>query len=434
MRHVVLGALSLALAVAALAPTPLLSAELVEVSHRFTRPSAAGLDASGLSRAKAAILKEIERGGLPGGAMAVGRGEDLVVEQGFGRVGWSKNAEKVDPDGTLYDLASLTKVVATTMAAMLLFEDGLLDLDRPVIAYIPEFPHRLVTIRHLLTHTSGLPAGIPLRNGTPEEGWRRILETTLVRGPGAAVVYSDVGFAVLWVAAERAAGEPLAELLARRAYLPLEMHATRFLPGEDCARCAPTARRANGEPIRGVVHDPTARALGGISGHAGLFSTAHDMARFAAMIAAGGELDGVRVLQAETIRRFTTAQPGTGTRTLGWDTPETDRTVGSAGKHLSRRAFGHTGFTGTSLWVDPESGLWAVILTNRVYEPRASNHIQAMRRTVHERLALSVRSRPVRTARTERILLPPRRLTPYIVSEPAHSSWPHDDPPFLEGP
>jgi CubicO group peptidase (beta-lactamase class C family) len=406
MRHAALGALSLAVAVAAMAPTPLLSAE-VEVSHRFTRPSAAGLDASGLARAKDAIRKEIDRGGIAGGAMAAGRGEDLVVEQGFGRVGWTSGAEKVDPDRTLYDLASLTKVVATTTAAMLLYEDGLLDLDRPVVAYIPEFPHRLVTIRHLLTHTSGLPAGIPLRNVTPEEGWRRILETPLVREPGAAVEYSDVGFAVLWVAAERAAGEPLAELLERRVYLPLEMRSTRFLPGEDCARCAPTARRANGEPLRGLVHDPIARALGGISGHAGLFSTAHDLARFAAMLAAGGELDGARVLRAETIRRFTTAQPGAGTRALGWDTPEPDRTAGSAGKHLSRRAFGHTGFTGTSLWVDPESGLWAVILTNRVFEPRASNHIQAMRRTVHERLALSVKSRPVR-----RIALVPQPSAP----------------------
>jgi len=140
--------------------------------------------------------------------------------------------------------------------------------------------------------------------------------------------------------------------------------------------------------VRGLVHDPIARTLGGVAGNAGLFSTAPDLARFAAMLASGGELDGVRVLREETIRAFTRRQPGADTRALGWDTPERDGS-GAAGRRISPRAFGHTGFTGTSLWVDPDRGTWTVLLTNRTFEPRAANRIQSLRRAVHDEVALS---------------------------------------------
>jgi CubicO group peptidase (beta-lactamase class C family) len=197
--------------------------------------------------------------------------------------------------------------------------------------------------------------------------------------------YSDVGFVVLWAAAERAAGEPLDELLRREMWEPLGMRSTGFNPGEGCARCVPTFKRADGTPVRGKVHDPIARKLGGVAGNAGLFSTAGDLARFAAMLASGGELEGVRVLEEETIRRFTRRQPNAENRALGWETP--NERGGSAGRELSRRAFGHTGFTGTSLWVDPERATWTVLLANRTFDPHAPNRIQALRRAVNDRVA-----------------------------------------------
>jgi CubicO group peptidase (beta-lactamase class C family) len=215
----------------------------------------------------------------------------------------------------------------------------------------------------------------------------------LHRTPGAEVEYSDVGFIILWAALERAAGEPLPDLLARRIYEPLGMRSTLFQPGAECRVCAPTVRLRNGMPVRGLVHDPLARALGGVAGHAGLFSTSHDLARFAAMLAAGGALDGVRIFEATTIRDFTRAQPEAESRALGWDTPSRDPEVmaESTVQSLSAHAFGHYGFTGTSLWVDPETGLWVVVLTNRVYEPRAPNRIRELRRAIHDHLALAVR-------------------------------------------
>jgi serine-type D-Ala-D-Ala carboxypeptidase len=198
---------------------------------------------------------------------------------------------------------------------------------------------------------------------------------------------------VLWAAAEAAAREPLFRLLDRRVFTPLEMYSTTFLPVPTggCARCAPTARRPDGSQIRGRVHDPTAFRLGGVTGNAGLFSTAHDMARFAAMMARGGELDGVRVLQEETVRQFTSRQPGSGTRALGWDTPARDGT-GAGGMQISSRSFGHTGFTGTSMWIDPDRGTWAVLLSNRTFEPRGANRMQAVRRSVNDWVALSAHS------------------------------------------
>jgi CubicO group peptidase (beta-lactamase class C family) len=293
---------------------------------------------------------------------------------------------RVDPDNTLYDLASLTKVIATTTAVMLLVEDGRMELDAPVDRYLPEFTggsKSRVTVRHLLTHTSGLPAGISLGNVPPEAALRRIIATPLKWKPGERMVYSDLGPIILFAAAERVAGEPLEELLQRRVFGPLGMRNTMFRPSLPCETCAPTTSE-----FRGVVHDPIARRLGGVAGNAGLFSTATDVARFAAMLANGGELEGVRVLREETIHEFTARQPRAGTRALGWDTPDPDGN-GGAGSRISQKAFGHTGFTGTSLWIDPERGTWAVLLANRTYV-RAPNRMQALRRTVNDRLAEAV--------------------------------------------
>ncbi|MDR0786435.1 MAG: beta-lactamase family protein [Gemmatimonadota bacterium] len=359
--------------------------------HTVSEVAELGFSAADLEKAVKAIDAEVHRGAMPGAALAVGRRDHPVLEKGIGTVDLSLNSATVDPDYTIYDLASLTKVVATTTAVMLLWEDGRIDLDAPVRRYVPEFSggnHDLVTIRHLLTHTSGLPAGGDWERLSHEEIWSRVHSARLQWQPGTRMEYSDIGFMLLWEAAENAYGAPIPELLENRVFGPLEMKYTNFLPGPTCVRCAPTDERPG---YRGVVHDPIARGLGGVAGHAGLFSTAHDLSRFAAMLANGGELDGVRVLNPATIKLFTQRQPGAGVRALGWETPD-ERGVGSGGLSISPGSFGHTGFTGTSLWVDPERGTWAVLLTNRTLHPQGANRIQELRREVNTLVAHSVDS------------------------------------------
>jgi len=353
--------------------------------HELATAAQAGMSATALIRAEEAVYSEMRRGAFPGAALAVGRRGDVVLEQGIGSTGRGYDAQPVDPDRTVYDLASLTKVVGTTTAVMLLVEDGKMRLDDRVSSYLPEWAggdKDWVTIRHLLTHTSGLPAGMDVPSGLSyEEGVLRAIRAPLQGRPGLRVEYSDVGFVVLFAAAERAAGEPIYRLLDRRVFEPLRMRSTGYWFGEGCRRCAGTSR-SHGDAFRGAVHDPISRRLGGITGNAGLFSTAHDMARFAAMMANGGTLDGTQVLRASTIRQFTQRQPGTGTRALGWDTPT--RSGGASGSRVSDRSFGHTGYTGTSLWIDPERGTWVVLLANRTYDTESNNRMQSLRREVHD--------------------------------------------------
>jgi CubicO group peptidase (beta-lactamase class C family) len=358
--------------------------------HQLAAPSAVGMSATGLIRAEDVIYSDLQRGAFPGAALAVGRRGDIVLEEGFGNTGRGWDSAPVDPDETVYDLASLTKVVGTTTAVMLLVEDGKMRLDDRVSSYLPEFAgggKEHVTIRHLLTHTAGLPAGTSVPSGLSRvEALAHVLRTPLVSYPGGRMEYSDISAVVLFAAAERAAGEPVYHLLDRRVFGPLGMNSTSYVFGEEgCTRCAGTSRTM-GPAFRGKVHDPIARRLGGIAGNAGLFSTAHDMARFAAMLASGGQLDGTRIFRESTVRQFTLRQPGAGTRALGWDTPPPGG-GGAAGTRISTIAYGHTGYTGTSLWIDPERGTWVVLLTNRTYDGEDGNRMQALRRAVHDRVA-----------------------------------------------
>ena len=374
-------------AVRAVAPAPAAVAAAVTRPVRETAAARlARLEREKLEQAERLVRAEIRRGAFPGAALAAGRGAHLELLTGIGNAEWGKH--EVDAERTVYDIASLTKVVATTTAVMLLVEDGKMEVDAPVSRYLPEFGGGRkdeVTIRQLLTHTSGLPSWEGAA-GTPSQALRAFVRTPLEAAPGERMVYSDVGFVVLYAAAERAAGEPLPELLQRRVYGRLGMVSTRYNPGgEACGRCSPSYKRADGTPVRGRVHDPIARKLGGVAGNAGLFSTAADLARFAAMLASGGELEGVRVFREETIRQFTARQPNAGNRALGWETPKPRG--GSSGSEVSRKAFGHTGFTGTSMWIDPEKGTWTVLLANRTFDPHASNRIQALRRAVNDRVA-----------------------------------------------
>jgi CubicO group peptidase (beta-lactamase class C family) len=290
---------------------------------------------------------------------------------------------------TVYDLASLTKVVGLTTAVMLAVDDGKLELDAPVQRYVPAFEgegKERVTIRHLLAHGSGLPAWRPLfrEAETRQEAFALADTTPLSSPPGTTDVYSDIGMIVLTQAVELVYHERLDSLLARRIFQPLGMTSVSFLPTAEPARIAPTELDPlRGRMLRGEVHDENAARLAGVSGHAGLFGSAPDLLTFAEWMMTGGQADrwtGGRADQVNyltarptvrpsTVREFTRRQnliPGSH-RALGWDTPSP---ASSAGVFLSATSFGHTGFTGTSLWIDPERQLAIVLLSNRVNPTR----------------------------------------------------------------
>jgi serine-type D-Ala-D-Ala carboxypeptidase len=342
------------------------------------------ISADAVVRARGYVHSELERGAFPGGAIAMGVGQRIERVEGFGRIGWREAAAPVEAGTTKYDLASVTKAVATTVAVLILVDDGAIDLDDPVQPHLPAFEgvfKERITWRHLLAHTSGLPGGAVIRGDTPSERAQRLLRTRTM-GPGQMMTYTDLGFLVLWEAAQRVAGEPLDEFLERRVWKPLQMNSTAFSPGQDCEECAPTLRLSTGIPFRGQPNDLLARRLGGVTGNAGLFSTAEDLARFAAMIAGGGVLDGVRILKPESVQELFTQQAGAGRRTLGWVAfcpgEGSDATI-PCSRPL---AFGHTGWAGTSLWVEAAGGAWVVLLTNRSYDVRAEPRMDWLRESV----------------------------------------------------
>jgi CubicO group peptidase (beta-lactamase class C family) len=336
-------------------------------------PSAVGMSAARLANIDRVIERGIRAGGYPGAAVVVGRKGAAVWEKGFGRLGWTGDAGEVVPERTIYDLASLTKVVGTTTAIMILFDEGKLRLDDRVVQFIPEFGGGAkdnITIRMLLEHRSGLPAGRDLWRiaSTPEEARAAVISTPLFAAPDQFVEYSDLGADMLGFVVEAVSGEKLDRFLDTRVFGPLGMTDTRFRPdGSLRGRIAPTELNPpRGYPLRGEVHDENAYALGGVAGHAGLFSTASDLAVFAQMLLNGGSYNGTRIVADSTVRLFT--HRAAGTRALGWDTCAGK---GSCGTYFSPTAYGHTGFTGTSLWIDPEREMFVVLLTNRVHAARA---------------------------------------------------------------
>lgn len=331
------------------------------------------MSAERLSNIDRVVRRGLSAGGYPGAAVVIGRRGAAVFERGYGHLGWGAGSPAVNVDETIYDLASLTKVVGTTTAAMILYDEGRLDLDAPVASIIPAFgggAKDRVTVRQLLTHHSGLPAGKQLwRLALSREQARSIvLSTPLACNPGDCFVYSDLGADVLGWVIETISGQGLDQFLAERVFTPLGMADTRFNPAPGLvSRIAPTeVNPPRGYPLKGEVHDENAFALGGVAGHAGLFSTASDLAVFATMMLNGGVYDGVRIVSDTTVARFTTRAAGT--RALGWDTADGD---GGSGEYLSPRAYGHTGYTGTSLWIDPDRDMFVVLLTNRVHAARA---------------------------------------------------------------
>jgi CubicO group peptidase (beta-lactamase class C family) len=325
-------------------------------------PESVGMSTTRLRDIDRAILLGLEAGGYPGAVVIVGRREGVVWRRGFGRTTWSMLSAPVTPMQTMYDVASLTKVAATAMAVMILWDEGRLRLDAPVTHYLPEFRgegREHILVEHLLTHRGGLPAGPSLGlAATVAQARRALLSTPVRRAPGVRGTYSDAGPALLALVVEAVAREPFEEFVQRRVYRPLGMRHTMFRPAASRAlNLAPTS--ASLSP--GVVHDGNARRLGGVAGHAGLFATADDLARLALALLNGGAVGRVRIVSDSAVDRFTRRRAGW--RALGWDTCAGGA---SCGQRMGERAFGHTGFTGTSMWIDPERELFVIVLTNQV--------------------------------------------------------------------
>ena len=327
-----------------------------------------------------AALGGIQHGVYPGAVLVVGRHDTILFAKGYGHLTWSATSPAVSVDSTFWDVASLTKVVATTPALMLLVEQGKVVLDSPVVRYLVEFNSpgtSGITVRHLLTHTSGLRATLPLRDARDSAAALRMVLTTVpVAPPGTRMVYSDLNAILLGEVVRHVTGQTLDAFVTRAIYGPLGLDQQMlFRPSKRLVpRIAPT-NLWRGHPIAGVVNDPSAGMLGGVSGNAGVFATARGLARFAQFMLNEGALpDRSRLLKKETVHQFTqTAVParrGVSARTLGWEALPTGEETSSAGTLFGPQSYGHTGWTGTSLWIDPDRDLFVLLLTNRAYSPR----------------------------------------------------------------
>jgi uncharacterized protein YbbC (DUF1343 family)/CubicO group peptidase (beta-lactamase class C family) len=374
-------------------------------------PRALGFEASRLQRIDAAIDRAIERSQIPGAVVLVGRHGAIAYARAAGRRAVEPQPEAMTRD-TVFDLASLTKPVATATAVMLLIDQGQLRLSDRLGTRLPELDNRgkgSITIEQLLRHRAGFIADNPLSDfeGGPNHAWQRIAALELESRPGERFRYSDVGFLVLGMLVERKAGRRLDELVEERAFRPLGMKDTHFRPlareplakaGIPLARIAPTERESPaGRMLRGVVHDPRARALGGVAGHAGLFSTADDLAIFAQMLLNGGSgPDGSRILSPLAVRLMidAAATPARERRALGWDV---DTSFSAPrGDLFGHASFGHTGFTGTSIWIDPETDTFVVILTSRLHPDGKAPSPTALRAEIGTLAAAAIVDAPSR--------------------------------------
>ena len=358
------------------------------------------LDHESLAAVTTLLQSSVTADAFPGAVLAVGL-RDTVLFTAVGQYG-DEDAQSVN-DSTVYDLASLTKVIGLTTAVMLLVADGAIDLDNPVDSYLPAFAgpgKQAVTVRHLLTHTAGLEAWRPLHleTETRAEAIDSIMAATLQSAPGESYVYSDFGAITLGLIVEEVSGTTLDVFLVDRVFGPLGMEWTRYRPPPDWIdRITPTELDPWREQVvRGAVHDENAARLEGIAGHAGLFSIAPDLAKFAQWMldAYHGRLpeESEPFLPAELVQDFTGRQPGPAgsTRALGWDTPS--ETGSSAGTMMSRgSSFGHTGFTGTSIWIDAEAELFVILLTNRVHPTRENRAILGIRGQVADSVISGLR-------------------------------------------
>jgi len=336
----------------------------------IVRPEEAGMDGRQLCAIDEAVDTALRARQMPGCVVLVGHHGKIVFEKAYGDRQVVPERVPMTAD-TLFDLASLTKPVATATSVMILVERGKLRLNDPVARYIPEFASHgkdQITVLHLLTHQGGLVADNPMSDYAdgPETARTRLLATKPVAPPGSKFLYSDVGFLVLGELVRRISGKGLDEFAHKNIFKPLGMLETGFLPSSELRRRAAPTEKRRGQWMQGEVHDPRAFALGGVAGHAGLFSTAQDLARYAQALLGRGQYGEVRVLGESTAAAMASPQKvSTGFRGLGWDM----RTGYSSnrGESFSPRAFGHGGFTGTSMWIDPELDLFVIFLSNRLH-------------------------------------------------------------------
>ena len=348
------------------------------------------LDVRRFPQIDAAITGAIDARKLPGAVFHLEH-EDAVYERAYGRQTYDPDAAPVTT-ATTFDAASLTKVLATAPSVLILAEQGRIGLDDKLVKYFPECGKggkETITIRQLLTHSSGLPAGLPA-----DPTWKGsaaahklACDQAVTHAPGTFFRYSDINYVLLGQVVEKVTGTPLDDYAQSHIYAPLGMRNTGYLPLRrvDVETIAPTQVGSDdgkgahgdldpGQVLRGVVHDPTVRRMGGVAGSAGVFTTVGDVARFARMLLAGGVLDGVRILGPDSVRLLTTVQspPGLAQRGLGMDidSPYAKRPRGTV---YPVGSYGHTGFTGCILWVDPQSKSFYVFLSNRVYPDDRSN-------------------------------------------------------------
>jgi CubicO group peptidase (beta-lactamase class C family) len=355
-------------------------------------PAEVGLDTAKLDQIDVVVKVSIAQGHLPGAVVLVVRQGKIAFRRAYGLRSKQPAEVRMTAD-TVFDLASLTKPLATATSILLLIEQGKLGLTDRVTRHLPAFAQNgkdKITLEQLLLHTSGLIADNPVsdyKDGR-KKALERICQLKPVTEPGTKFRYSDVNFIVLGELVERVSGLALDAFARKYVFEPLGLRETTFKPGKELAeRAAPTQKR-EGRWMRGEVHDPRAYLLGGVAGHAGLFSTADDLAVFAGMILQRGTYAGKRILKPETVRLMTTPRtvPG-GQRALGWDVKTSFSS--NRGEGFSEKSFGHTGFTGTSIWIDPTSETAVIFLSNRVH-PDGKGQINRLRGRVASLVAASI--------------------------------------------
>jgi CubicO group peptidase (beta-lactamase class C family) len=356
---------------------------LLSLAVCFSAVSArADLDRERLARLDGVLADGIAHGDCPGAVVLVVHQGRTVFRKAYGRRSLRPAAMDMTVD-TVFDLASLTKPLATATSLLLLVDQGKVRLDDSVAKHLPAFAVKgkeAITVEQLLLHTSGLMADNPLADYQDgrDKAIERVLALAPQRPPGSRFVYSDVNYIVLGLLVERISGMPLDQFAARHVFGPLGMSETTFLPGTKLhERAAPTEQR-DGHWLLGEVHDPRAARLGGVAGHAGLFATADDLAVFCRVLLDGGRLDGKQVLPVSVVKALTAPRPvplandKKGLRTLGWDV-DTPFSANRGSGFRAGTGLGHTGFTGTSIWIDPDSGTAVVFLSNRVHPDGKSN-------------------------------------------------------------
>ncbi len=334
-------------------------------------PEAVGMDSTTLSRIDDVVAEGLRRKLMPGAVVLIARKRRIVFLKAYGSRAVQPTVEPMTTD-TLFDMASITKPMATATSVMKLVEQEKIELDAAVAKYIPEFAANgksKVTVRQLLTHQGGLIPDNSIRDyrDGAEQAMERIYNLKFYVPPATKFVYTDVGFILLADLVKRVSGQDVHAFSQTHIFGPLGMKETGYRPASELTKRAAPTEKIDGKWRRGVVHDPRAFALGGIAGHAGLFSTAEDIAIYAAMLKNGGALNGVRVLNQETVHEMTTSfKIADGNRRgLGWD-KQTAYSY-NKGDLLTAAAFGHGGFTGTVLWMDPQLDLTFVFLSNRVH-------------------------------------------------------------------